>query len=344
MARPRRAKSTPSIIDVAKAAGVSHQTVSRVLNGSQSVLPETRERVQNAINELGYRRNSVARALARRRSEMIGIVTTTSLDYGPSSILMEIELAARKAGFYAAVAPVEDYDDASVRAVFDHFLGVPVEGIVFIAPLREITEDMTQMTIPVPVVAVTTQALGAGAGLTPISIDQELGARLALEHLYELGHRDIAHIAANHEFFEARNREQAWRDFMSERGLAIREPQAKGWEFSVGYEEGRRLLAEGLPTAVFCANDQIALGLYRALEEAGVCVPRDVSIVGFDDMPAAAYYSPALTTVRQDFANLGRVVLETLLEEIGAAEKGGAARALTPALVVRDSTAPARSR
>ncbi len=340
MARPRRAKGAPSILDVAAAAGVSHQTVSRVLNDSDNVLPETRARVQAAIDELGYRRNSVARALARRRSEMIGVVTTTSLDYGPSSMLMEIELAARAAGYYTAVAPVEDYDDASVKAVFDHFLGLPVEGIVFIAPLRDVAADMARMAIPVPVVSVTSQELGDEAGVIPIAIDQELGSRLALEHLYELGHRDIAHIAGESKFFEARKREQTWRDFMSEHGLPIREPGAKGWEFSIGYDEGRRLLDEGLPSAVFCANDQIALGLYRALEEAGALVPNDVSIVGFDDMPAARYYSPALTTIRQDFASLGRLVLDTLLGEIGSPEPGRIGRqALTPTLVVRKSTA-----
>lgn len=345
MARPKRGGGAPSILDVAAAAGVSHQTVSRVLNGSANVLPETRERVRVAIAELGYRRNSVARALARRKSETIGVITTTSLDYGPSSILMEIELAARASGYYTVVAPVEDYDDASIEEALDHFLGLPVEGLVVIAPLRDVAADMSKKAIPVPVVAVTTQALADEAGVVPVAIDQERGARLALEHLYGLGHRDIAHIAGESKFFEARARERAWRDFMAEKGLPIREPGERGWEFRVGYEEGRRFLAEGLPTAVFCANDQIALGLYRALEEVGRTVPGDVSIVGFDDMPASAYYSPALTTINQDFANLGRLVLETLLEEIGEAQRGlKVRRALPPTLVIRDSTAPAPSR
>ncbi len=340
MARPRRAKGAPSILDVAAAAGVSHQTVSRVLNDSDNVLPATRARVQAAIDELGYRRNSVARALARRKSEMIGVLTTTSLDYGPSSILMEIDLAARDAGYYTVVAPVEDYDDASISKVFDHFLSLAVEGIVLIAPLRDVAADMATKTIPVPVVAVTTQELGDEAGVIPVAVDQEKGARLVLEHLYGLGHRDIAHIAGEAKFFEAKKREQAWREFMAEHGLECRSLGERGWEFDVGYDEGRRFLAEGLPTAVFCANDQIALGLYRALEEAGKSVPGDVSIVGFDDMPAARFYSPALTTVRQGFPNLGRTVLSTLLKEIREPGSGGSGISLAPELIVRDSTAP----
>ncbi|MDC4233831.1 LacI family transcriptional regulator [Actinomyces sp. B33] len=340
MARPKRLNRPPSILDVAAAAGVSHQTVSRVLNNSKNVLPQTRERVQAAIDELGYRRNSAARALARHKSEMIGVITTTSLDYGPSSILMEVELAARASGYYTAVAPIEDYDDSSIEEALDHLLGLPVEGLVVIAPLRDVAADMSKKDIPVPVVAVTTQEMGEVAGVIPVAIDQVKGARLALEHLYGLGHRDIAHIAGQAEFFEARHREATWRAFMGERALAIREPVARGWDFSIGYEEGRRLLAEGMPSAVFCANDQIALGLYRALEEAGRSVPSDVSIVGFDDMPAARYYSPALTTINQDFASLGRLVLSTLLEAIDAPEAAGIApKSLEPVLVVRDSTA-----
>lgn len=340
MARPKRLNRPPSILDVAAAAGVSHQTVSRVLNNSKNVLPETRERVQAAINELGYRRNSVARALARHKSEMIGVITTTSLDYGPSSILMEIELAARASGYYTAVAPIEDYDDSSMEGVLDHLLGLSVEGLVVIAPLRDVAADMTKKDIPVPVVAVTTQQMGEIAGVIPVAIDQVEGARLAMEHLYGLGHRDIAHIGGQPEFFEAGHREKTWRSFMVEHGLDIREPVARGWDFSIGYEEGRRLIDGGLPSAVFCANDQLALGLYRALEEAGRSVPGDVSVVGFDDMPAARYYSPALTTINQDFASLGRLVLSTLLEAIESPEAGPIGpKSLLPTLVVRGSTA-----
>lgn len=344
MPKHPRGDRPPAMMDVAAAAGVSHQTVSRVLNGSGKVADSTRERVLQAISDLGYRRNSVARALVTRRSGIIGVLTTTSAHYGPSTILLSIELAAREAGYLTVVAPLEDFAPESVNAVLDHFLGLAVEGIVIMAPVEEVAVDLSGLIVPVPVVAVTAASLGAATDVLPVSVDQVGGARQAVEHLIGLGHTDIAHVRGPENWFEAQMRESGWRAVMEAHGLPVREPRGGGWEASTGYEAGRELMAEGVPTAVFAANDNLALGVVNALCEAGLTVPGDVSVVGFDDAPATEYFRPRLTTVRQDFRRLGDKVVETLVDVIeGEARRGPV---LLPAqLVLRASTArPGQSR
>lgn len=333
-----RGPRPPAMMDVAAAAGVSHQTVSRVLNGTGKVADATRERVLKAIADLGYRRNSVARALVTRRSGIIGIITTTSVRFGPSSILLSVELAAREAGYFTTVAPLEDFTPESINAVLDHFLGLAVEGIVIVAPIEEVAEDFAAISVPVPVVAVTSEALGEAMGVLPVSVDQDGGARQAVEHLVSLGHRDIVHVPGPPNWFEAQMRRNAWRTVLEEHGLPARVVGPGGWEASAGYRAGQAMLDGGVPTAVFAANDDLALGLIHALSEAGLTVPGDVSVAGFDDSPAAEFFRPPLTTVRQDFRALGGKVMETLVHAIDGeiAERP----VLLPArLVVRASTA-----
>ena len=332
----------PAMMDVAAVAGVSHQTVSRVINGTGKVAPHTRERVMEAIAQLGYRPNLLARALVTRKSGMLGVITTTSLHYGPTSILLAVELAARQAGYYMSSAPVDDVGAEAISGAIDHFLGLPVEGIVFIAPIRDVAEDLAAIDIPVPVVAVTSSEVGQATGVIAVSVDQELGARQAMSHLLDLGHTDIVHIPGPPASFEAQIREHVWRQMLTERGFIVREPVERGWESPNGYQAGKRLLDEGLPTAVFAGNDELALGLIKALSEQGVRVPEDISVVGFDDLPTSMFYQPSLTTVRQDFASLGRTVLELMIDAINGTSLFGPVN-LPAELVVRDSTAPPRA-
>ncbi len=226
----------PSMMDVAAAAGVSHQTVSRVLNGSDKVSTKTRDRVHKAIKDLGYRRNSVARALVTRKSGIIGIITTTSVHHGPTSILLAIELAAREAGYFTGVAPLDVSTPESLRSAVDHFLGLAVEAVVIVAPLVEMAEDIDLVDIPVPVVAVRSPAIAQAAGVLSVSVDQENGARQAVRHLLDLGHTDIAHVPGPPDWSEARARESEWRAVMAEAGLPTREPLARGWNSEVGYD------------------------------------------------------------------------------------------------------------
>lgn len=342
---PRRSAASrpPSILDVAKAAGVSHQTVSRVLNDSERVAPKTRERVRTAIDALGYRRNSVARALVTRKSGILGIITTSSWHYGPTSILLAVEIAARSAGYYTVVSPIDDDDDEAVRTTLDRFLGLPVEGIVFIAPTRDIVSDIGDAQLDIPLVAVTAAPVESLPNAVVATIDQEAGSREAVDHLLSLGHTDIAHIGGPPRAYEARIRENVWRTMLSERGLGVRDLGVRGWSAEVGYQEGQAMAKGDLPTAVFCANDEIALGVYRAFAEGGIRIPEDVSVAGFDDLPQARYYRPALTTVAQDFEEIGRRIVDTMIGVIG----GGAAPAsvrLPSHLVVRASTCAPRKR
>jgi DNA-binding LacI/PurR family transcriptional regulator len=332
------------MIDVAARAGVSHQTVSRVINGFGKVAPDTRERVLQAIDELGYHRNSMARALVTGRTEILGLVTTTSVAYGPSSMLLAVELAARRAGYFTGVAPVSGTSGNTVTAAVDHFLRLGAEGLVVFAPTEDIARDLSALDVPVPVVAVTARRTTPRAGgVTPVSVDQHGGARAAVEHLIDLGHRDIAHVPGPADWFEAQAREAAWRESLSEASLPARESSVRGWDAQTGYDAGAEMAREGAPTAVFAANDDIALGLVHAFHDVGLRVPEDVSVVGFDDAPGTAFYLPRLTTVRQDFSALGDQVVQTMVRAIRGDSR--VEPVTVPAeLVVRASTAPPRLR
>ena len=329
----------PGMNDVARLAGVSHQTVSRVLNGHPSVRPETRARVRAAIAELGYRRNSAARALVTRRTRTIGVLTRGSALHGPASTLIGLEGAARDAGYYVSVAAFRELSAEAMHDAIEHFLGQGVDGIAIIAPQRELVRAASTFPSDVPRVLISSVPEEHAHGLATVSVDQRTGARWATEHLLALGPDTVVHLAGPEDWFDAEQRVLGWREACAAAGVAVEEPQSWGWEASAGYEAGRRMAREGVPRAVFAANDQLALGLLRAFVEAGVSVPGDTAVVGFDDEVGAGYFVPPLTTVRQDFDALGREAIRVL-----AAEMAGApvASAHIPAeLVVRASTTPA---
>ena len=321
--------------DVAQLVGVSHQTVSRVVNGKGRVSPRTRERVQAAIAQLGYRPNSVARALVTARSGIIGVVTTTSAHFGPSSMLIALEITAREAGFFTSVVALDRFSVEDVASAFDHFSSLAAEAIIVITPMDSLAEAVAAQGASVPVIAVS-GGHAFGRGVSVVRADQRGGARELAEHLLSLGHRDIACVAGPQEWFVARERMAGWREAMDEAGLPKREPLIGLWEASWGYAAGQRLVEEGLPDAIMCANDEVAVGLLHAFAEAGVSVPGDVSVAGFDDVPLAAYVGPGLTTVHQDFADLGRCAMEAVSQ---ALEGGSADTYVRPTrLVVRGST------
>ena len=310
-------------------------SVSRVVNGKGRVSPRTRERVQAAIAQLGYRPNSVARALVTARSGIIGVVTTTSAHFGPSSMLVALEVAAREAGLFTSVVALDRFGADDVASAFDHFSSLAAEAIVVIAPVDSLAEAVASQGASVPVVAVS-GGRAFGRGVSVVHADQRGGARALAEHLMSLGHKDIACVAGPQEWFEARERVAGWREAMDEAGLSKREPLVGSWEARWGYVAGQNLVEDGLSEAVMCANDEVAVGLLCAFAEAGVSVPGDVSVAGFDDVPIAAYAGPGLTTVRQDFADLGRCALEAVSR---ALEGGTVDTYVRPTrLVVRGST------
>lgn len=330
----------PAISDVAAVAGVSHMTVSRVINGSGSVRAETRRRVLEAIERLGYRPNSLARGLATGRSRTLGVVALDSVLYGPASTLFGIESAAREAGYGVSVASVGAPEYPLILSAIEGLRNQGVEGVVVVAPHIAAGRALEDTPGDLPVVAV------ADAEDSPVpvaAIDHRDGARRATEHLFALGHETVWHIAGPHGWLESQAREEGWRAVLAERG-APEPPVLRGdWSPRSGYEAGRELLSRHRDVeAVFVANDQMALGLLRVLSEAGVSVPDEVRVVGFDDIPEAAYFSPPLTTVRQDFIALGRQTFGQLLHTIEGrtVEK----RSIVPAeLIVRESTGPRKA-
>jgi DNA-binding LacI/PurR family transcriptional regulator len=332
--RPR----PPAMSDVAQVAGVSHQTVSRVLNASPSVRPETRQRVLDAIVELGYRRNSAARALVTRRSGTIGVVSTGLPYFGPTSTLIAVEEAARDAGYFVSVATLTHNDALSVDRAVEYFLAQAVEGIIIIAPQDDVRDALVPFADQVPLVMIAAEP-SPGFAYHTIGVDQELGARLATRHLLSLGHRDVVHLAGPQDWIDARARMAGWRAELVAAGITPGEPIGGDWEAGRGFDVGRRLVREGVPTAVFAANDQLALGLLRAFAEGGVAVPRDVSVVGFDDIAGSAHFFPPLTTVQQGFAELGGRCMEMLVAAMGGLDFDSTP--IPPRLVVRSSTGPA---
>ncbi|MFD9356993.1 LacI family DNA-binding transcriptional regulator [Streptomyces sp. NPDC060031] len=312
--------------DVARVAGVSHQTVSRVLNGAPHVRPGTRERVLAAIRELDYRPNVAARALVTRRSQTLGVVSFGSALYGPASMLDGIEQAARSAGYFVSVASIRSLDTRAVQEAVDRLRDQGVEGIVVIAPQTPAVSAVAQLSTAVPVVAV---GAGRGSPVPAVSVDNEAGARAATRHLLDLGHATVHHIAGPPGWLETATRQAGWRNALEAAGAPVPEAHPGDWSARAGYQAGLRLAADLAVTAVFCANDHMALGLLRALHEAGRDIPGDISVVGFDDISEAAYFAPPLTTVRQDFGELGRRALELLVDEVtrsgrtsGAAGRG----------------------
>lgn len=320
--------------DVARLAGVSHQTVSRVLHDSPNVRGETRDRVLSAIRQLDYRPNSMARALATGRSKTLGVVSSDTTFYGPSSTLLGIEQAAHDAGYAVSVSSVRSLSRSVVLDAVQKFRDQGVDGVAVIAPLRSCADALRQLKPDFPVVAVEA---GQSVQIPVATVDQRAGAAAATRHLLSLGHKTVWHVGGPVDWQEAQERILGWRSALEAAGAPVPELLRGDWTPRSGYELGEEILNLRGLTAVFVANDQMALGLLRRLHEAGRHVPRDISIVGFDDIPEAAYFTPSLTTVRQDFTELGRRCLGILLSRIEGREQP--ARVVVPTeFVVRDST------
>lgn len=323
-----------NIFDVARLAGVSHQTVSRVLNGVPNVRPATKARVEQAITQLNYSPSPAARALVTRRTRTIGLITPSILDHGPTAIAMNFTIAARAARYSVDTVSTLSGDPAAVRAAVETLLRQRVDAIVLIVVDLGVLEVVLGLDLTVPVVASAASQLRSPL---MVSIDQYRGARSAVRHLAELGHSRILHIAGPVRAPDSRERVRGWRDELAARQLSVVEPVHGDWSAASGYELGLTMDI-GSGTAVFVSNDLMAMGLLKALRERGLDVPGDVSVVGFDDVPEAGYLYPALTTVRQDFAALGQLIMQKVLV---AVEEPGTATEDTPIptqLIVRDST------
>jgi DNA-binding LacI/PurR family transcriptional regulator len=327
----------PKMADVAQRAGVSHQTVSRVVNDHPFVREETRAKVLAAMAELGYRPNLTARALARRQSDTIGVIAFDTTLHGPASTLFSLEQAARAAGYEVHVVTVPDPQPHAFADAVDRLVAQSVCGVVVLAPQRAAVQVMAGLPTDLPAVAVEG---GAAPGVPSVVVDQVEGARLATRHLVELGHRRIAHVRGRQDWIEADARVEGWQRAMADAGLAAPDPLPGDWSARSGYEAGQVLCRDHPDvTGVFVGNDHMALGLLRALAEAGVDVPGQVSVVGFDDVAEAGYLHPPLTTVHQDFAEVGRRCVDVLVARLAGEAPAGPVVVPTR-LVVRASTGP----
>lgn len=314
--------------DVARYAGVSAQTVSRVLNDRPGIRDETRSRVLDAMAALDYRMNNAARALGTSTSRTLGVIASDATLYGPAAGIAALEAAARAAGRWVSTTYADAADDASVVTAAQHLLAQGVDAILLVAPHARTRDALAGMGL-------TLAALHDGEGAAA----QSDGIRLVVEHLVELGHRRIAHLAGPPDWVETAARVAGF-----DRALhAAHLERVPGWSGDWSAASGERIAREvaaavrtaGGPSAVVVANDQMALGLVAGLRAAGVDVPGEVSITGFDDNPDSAYYRPALTTVRLDIAGEAR---RCVAEVLAAA----ASTPQPPELCARDSTAPFR--
>ena len=263
--------------DVAELAGVSHQTVSRVLNDFAGIKPETRQRVLAAINELGYRRNFAARTLAAHRSGTIGVISSGRGEFGPTSVALSLEAAARAAGYNMSMVTLSDISQRSLEVAADRLLEQSVEALVVIVAHRAVERFTQSFHVDIPMVLI--EGDHCETPLT-VGVDQAQGARQATRHLLDLGHRTVFHMAGPPDWIEAIVRRDTWREELEAAGCPVPPLRWGGdWSARSGYETGKTLAKERDLTAVFVANDQMALGFLRAVTEAGLRVPQDVSVV-----------------------------------------------------------------
>jgi DNA-binding LacI/PurR family transcriptional regulator len=324
-----------SIRDVAAAAGVSYQTVSRVINGHPSVRGSTRDRVLTTITELGFRPNRAARALAGGPAQSVTVLTSNTTLYGYAAVLQGVEEAARAADFGVGVRVVES---AGPGAVQDAVSRATESGSALIVVAYDAAGAATLAAVPdgVPMVAaVETPAGDEGSGRPWVWINDREAAVTATNYLLGLGHQTVHHVAIPSSV-DSGQRLAGWRSALTSAGAETPEPLQAGWDSHSGHQAGRELAADPAVTAVLCGNDDLALGVMRAMFEAGRAVPGEVSIVGFDDTPQSAYFVPALTTVRLDFTELGRAAFALLHERMGG--QAAAVANLEPELIVRESS------
>jgi DNA-binding LacI/PurR family transcriptional regulator len=331
------ASRSVSIRDVAAAAGVSYQTVSRVINGHPSVKGSTRDLVAATIDRLGFRPNRAARALRGGPVQSVTVLTSNTTLYGYAALLQGIEEAARAADFSVGVRVMESDKPAVIRNDVDR--AIESGGALLVVAFDWAgTAALAAVPPGVPMVAaVETPVGGEGAAQPWVWINDREAAAGATEYLLGLGHRTVHYISIPSST-ETGQRLDGWQSALADAGVRVPEPVRGGWDIRSGYEAGRALALDPTVTAVLCGNDDLALGVMRAMLEAGREIPGTVSVVGFDDMPVSAYVTPALTTVRLDFIELGRAAFALLQEQLGVGT--AAPPRPRPELIVRESSGP----
>lgn len=336
--RSRQHPVRPASTDVARLAGVSQKTVSRVMNNEPYVREELRERVLLAARQLGYRPNTAARSLLSGRSRRLGVISPGSRLYGPMTMLVAIERSARRLGYAVSVAHTSEDDKHAVADAIEGLLEQGVDGIVL---AEAVDEGPITVAVDVPVLTIGRFPGLVAARRIRSAEKSDRSGYVATKYLIDLGHREIRHVSGPSSWWASRDRADGWRSALREAGLPVVEPIDGDWSCASGFQAGLRLAEDSAMSAVFVANDDMAIGLIRALQEAGRQVPGDVSVVGMDDIPSARYLRPALTTIALDFDAVASEGVGLLVAEIsapGAVER--TLREVDPPLIVRESTGP----
>jgi DNA-binding LacI/PurR family transcriptional regulator len=326
------------MVDVARRAGVSQKTVSRVVNNAPYVRAHVRDRVNRAIAELGYRPNVAAQALARERTHTVGVLALGTPLHGPSRRVFTLERAARHHGYTLALASIPDLSAASVAEGLDSLLARGVEGVVLEVPNHLVQLDAVQLA-GLPLISSAGRIPGI-ARQTVVDVAQRETCRMLTQHLLDLGHQTVWHLAGPRDWDVARKRLSGWRLALRASGRQIPPVLFGDWSARSGYEQGRKLAARDTVTAIFAANDHMAMGVLRALAEAGRRVPEDVSVVGFDDVPEAEFQMVPLTTVAIDADAAAERILSELVHMIEGGEPAKSAIELGADLVIRRSSGP----
>ncbi len=334
---PANRSKRVTLYDVARHAGVSYQTVSRVINGYPHVAAETRARVLQVINTLDYRPNATARSLATRHSCTFGMVTYGLSYYGPVQMMLNVERAAKAVGYSLRLTDLDAMTLDGMQKAISGLRDQLVDGILLIMPTQGIRYDyLREICGDIPFVEMDTEAR---AEIPSVMIDQSGGSRLATQHLLDRGHRAIAEICGPQDWFSGFARHESWASTLSAAGITPNLSLEGDWSADSGYRAALTLIARQAEfTGLIVGNDQMALGALRALREHGYRIPDDVSVVGFDDIPEAAYFDPPLTTVRQDFPLLGHQSVEYLISLIEEPDMPFQQRILPTQLIERAST------
>lgn len=330
-------RKSPTLYDVADLAQVSHQTVSRLVKGRTNIRPEIRERVEAAIRALNYKPNTAARSLATNRTHRIGALVYEITEVGPSKIMLGAISGAREAGYLLDIVNLDSNGAQTVEQSIAMINQNDLDALIVFAPTDRVVEAISRVELSVPVY-VESAASELPVGSAPTLNEQ--GVSLLVEHLAEYGHRGFFHISGPRNWLAARGRERAYETALAARGLRSIGSAEGDWTAASGYAAALRMPLDQNVTALVVGNDQMALGAIAALTERGVRVPQQVSVVGFDDIPEAPFFRPALTTVRLDFERQGRIAINRVLSLIGA-RTNTTLQPVAPELFVRDSSGPA---
>lgn len=341
-----------TIKEVAQEAGVSMQTVSRVINDRPDVSPETRQRVQDVIQHMGYQPSALARSLIQQRSFTLGVVTSGLKYIGPSRTLNGIAEKAEELGYALLLKELPRFDTNNVVPLIQSLLSRHVDGIIWAVP--EVGDNRAWLEKhlqeqPVPMMFLTMESY---QGVSGVSVDNYLGGRIAVKHLLEQGYRRIGHISGPMDWWEARQRWNSWRDTLAKAGIEVDQRHwVEGNWNSVSGAQAIKQLMEQYPEmdAVFVANDQMALSAMQIACKQGVKIPEDLGVVGFDDMTESAYFWPPLTTVQQDQHTLGCIAVSEIVQIIEANRRDKKVSEpkmilLQPTLIIRESSVVPRER